>query len=70
MGNSESDQRAKDFFYGVGGKIEKGFDSAVNTFTAPSRLMDSFGKFLTGPSSLLLPVVALGGLYVVMQFKK
>ncbi len=47
MGNSESDQRAKDFFYGVGGKIEKGFDSAVNTFTAPSRLMDSFGKFLT-----------------------
>jgi hypothetical protein len=70
MGNSESDQRAKDFFYGVGGKIEKGFDSAVNTFTAPSRLMDSFGKFLSGPSSLLLPVVALGGLYVVMQFKK
>ena len=70
MGNSESDQGAKDFFYGVGGKIEKGFDSAMNTFTAPSRLMDAFGKFLTGPSSLLLPVVAIGGLYVVMQFKR
>ena len=70
MGNSESDQRAKDFFYGVGGKIEKGFDSAMNTFTAPSRLMDAFGKFLSGPSSLLLPVVAIGGLYVVMQFRK
>ena len=71
MGNSESDQRAKDFFYGVGGKIEKGFDSAVNTITAPSRLMDSFGKFLTSPTTgIILPIVALGGLYIVMQYKK
>ena len=70
MGNSESDQRAKDFFYGVGGNIERAGNSLLNAATAPSRLMDSFGKFLSGPSSLLLPVVALGGLYIFMQFKK
>ena len=70
MGNSESDQRAKDFFYGIGGNIEKAGNSLLNAATAPSRLMDSFGRFLSGPSSLLLPVVAIGGLYVVMQFKK
>ena len=71
MGNSESDQRAKDFFYGVGGKIEKGFDSAVNAATAPMRLMDSMGKFLTSPTTgIILPIVALGGLYIVMQYKK
>ena len=70
MGNSESDQRAKDFFYGVGGNIERAGNSLLNAATAPSRLMDAFGKFLSGPSSLLLPVVALGGLYIVMQFKK
>ena len=71
MGNENSNERTRDFFMGVGGKIEKGFDSAVNTITAPSRLMDSFGKFLTSPTTgILLPIVALAGLYVVVQFKK
>jgi len=71
MGNSESDERARDFFYGIGGHIERGFDSAVNTVTAPARLMDSMGKFLTSPTTgIILPIAALAGLYIVMQFKK
>jgi len=71
MGNEQSNEDAKKFFYGIGGKIEKGFDSAVNTITAPSRLMDSFGKFLTSPTTgIILTIVALGGLYIVLQFKK
>ena len=70
MGNSESDQRAKDFFYGIGGSIERGANTAMNIASAPTRLMDAFGKFLSGPSSFLIPVIAIGGLYVAMQFKK
>ena len=71
MGNSESDQRAKDFFYGIGGSIEKGANTAMNIASAPARLMDSMGKFLTSPTTgIILPIVALGGLYIVMQYKK
>ena len=70
MGNENSNERARDFFMGVGGNIERAGNSLLNAATAPSRLMDAFGKFLSGPSSLLLPVIAIGGLYVVMQFKK
>jgi hypothetical protein len=71
MGNENSNEQARDFFMGIGGKIEKGFDSAVNVATAPSRLMDSMGKFLTSPTTgIILPIVALGGLYIIMQFKK
>ena len=70
MGNDQSNEQARDFFYNVGGKIEKGFDTTMNVFSAPARLMDSMGKFLQSPNSMILPVIALGGLYIVMQFKK
>ena len=70
MGNENSNERARDFFMGIGGTIERGANTAMNIASAPTRLMDAFGKFLSGPSSFLLPVVALGGLYIVMQYKK
>ena len=71
MGNSESNEKAERFFMGIGGNIERGFNSAVNSATAPMRLLDSMGKFLTSPTTgIILPIVALGGLYIVMQYKK
>ena len=71
MGNDQSNQDARDFFYGVGGVLERGANAATNAASAPSRLMDSMGKFLTSPTSgIILPIVALGGLYIVMNFKR
>ena len=70
MGNSESDQRTRDFFYGVGGTIEREVNAGINAASAPARLMDSMGKFLTSPSSgIIIPIVAIGALYIVMNRK-
>ena len=71
MGNDQSNEDARNFFMGVGGVIERGAAAATNAASAPSRLMDSMGKFLTSPTSgIILPIVALGGLYIVMNFKR
>ena len=71
MGNDQSNEDARKCFYGIGGAAERGANGLINAASAPSRLMDAMGKFLTSPTTgIILPIVALGGLYIVMQYKK
>ena len=71
MGNSKSDQGAKDFFYGVGGILERGANAGVSILTLPQQLMKSATDFISSPmGSLMIPIVAIGGLYVITQIKK
>ena len=71
MGNSKSDQGAKDFFYGVGGILEKGANAGVGMLTLPQQLMKSATDFISSPmGSLMIPIVAIGGLYIASQVVK
>ena len=71
MGNSKSDQGAKDFFYGVGEILERGANAGVSMLTLPQQLMKSATDFISSPmGSLMIPIVAIGGLYVITQIKK
>ena len=71
MGNSKSDQGAKDFFNGVGGILERGANAGVSMLTLPQQLMKSVTDFISSPmGSLMIPIVAIGGLYVITQIKK
>jgi len=71
MGNSKSDQGAKDFFYGVGGLLEKGGNNVINTLTLPQQIFKAGTDFISSPmGSILIPIVAIGGLYVVSQVVK
>ena len=71
MGNSKSDQGAKDFFYGVGGVLERGANASINALTLPQQLLKAGTDFISSPmGSILIPIVAIGGLYVVSQVVK
>ena len=71
MGNSNSDAGARDFFYGVGGILERGANTAISTLSLPQQLMKSATDFISSPmGSILIPIVAIGGLYVITQIKK
>jgi hypothetical protein len=71
MGNKQSDAGARDFFFGIGGILEKGANTAISTLTLPQQLMKSATDFISSPmGSLMIPIVAIGGLYVITQIKK
>jgi hypothetical protein len=71
MGNAKSDQGAKDFFYGVCGILERGANTAISTMTLPQQLLKAGTDFISSPmGSILIQIVAIGGLYVVSQVVK
>ena len=71
MGNKQSDQGARDFFFGLGGIAERGANAAINTLTLPQQLMKSATDFISSPmGSIMIPIIAIGGLYVITQIKK
>jgi hypothetical protein len=74
MGNSESDQKARDFFENLGEQIQQRTDRANDLFyktaSIPSQIVGAATQFLTNPmSGLIIPIVALGGLYIVLNRK-
>ena len=71
MGNKQSDQGAKDFFYGLGGVLERGANAGVGLLTLPQQLMKSATDFISSPmGSIMLPIMGIGALYVITQIKK
>ena len=71
MGNKQSDEGAQRFFGGIGGILERGGNAVVGTLTLPQELMKSATDFISSPmGSLMIPIVAIGGLYVITQIKK
>ena len=68
MGNEQSNRGAEKFFGGIGGLLEKGANSAINTLTLPQQLLKSATDFVSSPmGSIMIPIVALGGLYIASQ---
>ena len=71
MGNKQSDQGAKDFFYGLGGVLERGANAGVGLLTLPQQLMKSATDFVSSPmSSIMIPIMGIGALYVITQIKR
>ena len=71
MGNKQSDEGAERFFGGIGGILEKGANAAVGTLTIPQQLFKSATDFISSPmGSLMIPIVAIGGLYIASQVVK
>jgi len=71
MGNKQSEENANKFFYGVGGILERGANTAISTMTFPQQLLKAGTDFISSPmGSILIPIVAIGGLYVVSQVVK
>ena len=71
MGNKQSDAGARDFFYGVGGILERGANAGVSMLTLPQQLMKSATDFISSPmGSIMIPIMGIGALYVITQIKK
>ena len=71
MGNKQSDAGARDFFFGIGGIAERTANAGIGMLTLPQQLMKSATDFISSPmGSLMIPIVAIGGLYVITQIKK
>jgi hypothetical protein len=71
MGNKQSDQGAKDFFYGLGGVLERGANAGVGMLTLPQQLMKSATDFVSSPmGSIMIPIMGIGALYVITQIKR
>ena len=71
MGNKDSSDKADRFFLGLGGIAERGANSAISMLTLPQQLMKSATDFISSPMGfLMIPIVAIGGLYVITQIKK
>ena len=71
MGNDQSNRGAEKFFGGFPGILEKGGNAVVGTLTLPQQLMKSATDFISSPmGSLLIPIVAIGGLYIASQVVK
>jgi len=71
MGNKDTNERADKFFFGIGGVLEKGANSAINTLSLPQQLMKSATDFISSTiGGILIPIVAIGGLYVASQIVK
>ena len=71
MGNDQSNRGAEKFFGGLGGIFERAGNSAINTLTLPQQLMKSATDFISSPmGSLMIPIVAIGGLYIASQVVK
>jgi hypothetical protein len=71
MGNKQSDQGARDFFYGLGGVLERGANAGVGLLTLPQQLMKSATDFVSSPmGSIMIPIMGIGALYVITQIKR
>ena len=67
MGN-ESNKGARDFFFGVGGTLEKGAGALSSTIGAPGALAGALPNYVSSPlGGITLPIIILGGLYVASQ---
>ena len=68
MGNKQSDEGAQKFFGGIGGMFEKTFDAGLGVLTLPQQMMKKSVDFISSPmGSILIPIIAIGGLYVVVN---
>jgi hypothetical protein len=69
MGNTQqSHAGARDFFYGLGGALEKGAGSISSTLGAPGQLANALSSYISSPlGGITLPIIILGGLYVASQ---
>ena len=71
MGNDQSNRGAEKFFGGFAGILEKGGNAVVGTLTLPQQLMKSATDFISSPmGSLMIPIVAIGGLYIASNLIK
>ena len=71
MGNKQSDEGAERFFGSIGGMFEKSFDASLSMMTLPAQLMKSTTSFISSPmGGIMLPILAIGGLYIATQFIK
>ena len=71
MGNSKSNEDAKDFFTGFGNKLEQGFDGLVGSISAPGNLAKALGQYLNSPlGGITIPIIIIGGLFVVSTVLK
>jgi hypothetical protein len=74
MGNENSNEKAQQFFENLGTQIQQRTDRANDLFyktaSIPSQIVGAATQFLTNPmSGLIIPIVALGGLYIVLNRK-
>ena len=74
MGNENSNEKAQQFFENLGDQIQQRTDRANDLFyktaSIPSQIVGAATQFLTSPmSGLIIPIVALGGLYIVLNRK-
>ena len=68
MGTQQSNDCARDFFYGLGGVLERGAGAVTNTIAGPGNVMNAMANYLNSPlSGITLPIIILGGLYVASQ---
>ena len=68
MGNKQSDAGARDFFYGLGGTLERGAGAVSSTLGAPGQLAGALSNYINSPlGGITLPIIILGGLYVASQ---
>jgi hypothetical protein len=74
MGNENLNEKAQQFFENLGNQIQQRTDRANDLFyktaSIPSQVVGAATQFLTNPmSGLIIPIVALGGLYIVLNRK-
>jgi len=68
MRNQQSDKRARDFIYGLGGVWERGGNAISSTIGAPGALAGALSNYISSPlGGITLPIIVLGGLYVASQ---
>ena len=71
MGNKQSDENAQKFLFGIGGILERGANAGVSALTLPQQLFKAGTDFISSPmGGILIPIVAIGGLYVASQIVK
>jgi len=71
MGNKDSNEKADRFFLGLGGVLERGADAGIGLMTLPQQIFKAGSDFISSPmGGILIPIVAIGGLYVVSQVVK
>ena len=71
MGNEQSNKGARDFFFGVGGTLEKGAGALSSTIGAPGQLPGALSNYMNSRlGGITLPIIILGGLYVASQVLK
>jgi hypothetical protein len=55
----------------LGGVLEKGAGAGIGLMTLPQQIFKAGSDFISSPmGSILIPIVAIGGLYVVSQVVK